>query len=68
MQLSIATNFDPELVEKVSTYPVAELYGKLPSDIIGGGRSSYMLGPINKNKFKKHVFHVRKKAWVLIIF
>lgn len=60
MKLSIATNFDPNLVHQAAQYNVHEFYGKLPSDIIGGGRSTYMLAPIRKSQFSKHVSLVRK--------
>lgn len=62
MEFSVATNFDEKLVDGLADYPVHELYGKLASDIIGGGRSSYMLTPISNKKFEKHVNHVRKKG------
>ena len=38
MKISLATNFDDELIEKVKEYPIYEVYGKLNEDIIGGGR------------------------------
>jgi len=62
MQLSVASNFDPLLVDALKEYPVHELYGKLASDVVGGGRSSYMLTPISKKKLEKHINHVRKNG------
>ena len=32
MRLSVATNFDDELIEQIADYPVTEIYGKLTSD------------------------------------
>ena len=60
MKLSIATNFDNELIEQIKDYPVEELYGKLSKDFIGGGRSSYMLAPVEKNILVKHIAHAKK--------
>ncbi len=62
MKFSVATNFDAKLVRALSAFPVAEMYGKLASDIVGGGRSSYMLAPINRFKFASHVKDVRKQG------
>ena len=60
MKLSIATNFDNELIEKIKDYPVEELYGKLSKDFIGGGRSSYMLAPIEEKQLREHIALARK--------
>lgn len=60
MKLSIATNFDNELIEQIKDYPVEELYGKLSKDFIGGGRSSYMLAPVEKNILVEHIAHAKK--------
>lgn len=50
MQLSVAYTFAPGLIESLAKYPeVNEIYGKMDSDIIGGGRSSYTLQRISKN-------------------
>lgn len=59
MKLSVATNFEPELVEGLKQYPVAELYGKLPRDVIGGGRAPYQLALISKKRLAAHVAHAR---------
>ncbi|MFQ5519906.1 MAG: U32 family peptidase [Candidatus Methylomirabilia bacterium] len=55
MRLSVATNFEPELVEALKGYPVHELFGKLPVDPLGGGRASYMLAPLSKRGLAAHV-------------
>jgi len=59
MKLSVATNFDNRLVDLAKNFPVGDFYGKLNEDIVGGGRSSYMIGKISKQNFAKHVAHVR---------
>lgn len=59
MPLSVATNFQPGLLDVISGYPVKELFGKLPSDSVGGGRASFMLAPLGKNAFVRHVQDAR---------
>lgn len=55
MRLSVATNFEPDLVEALKGYPVHELFGKLPADPLGGGRASYMLSPLSKRALAAHI-------------
>lgn len=55
MKFSVATNFQPDLLDALQGYPVSELFGKLPSDSVGGGRASFMLAPLSAGKFRKHV-------------
>ncbi|PLX99512.1 MAG: peptidase U32 [Desulfuromonas sp.] len=59
MRLSVATNFDPELVEQCRDYPVTELFGKLQTDAVGGGRAPYQLAKITRRKLADHVAQVR---------
>jgi len=60
MRLSVATNYDPELVEGLKKHPVVELYGKLRSDSVGGGRAPYQLKKIGKRQLAEHVCHARE--------
>lgn len=60
MRLSVASNYDPKLVEGLSRYPVEELFGKLPADCLGGGRATYMLGQLTRKQMSAHVAHVRQ--------
>jgi len=55
MKLSVATNFQPDFLDAIKGYPVTELFGKLLSDSIGGGRASFMLAPLTFRKFKDHL-------------
>jgi collagenase-like PrtC family protease len=55
VKFSVATNFRPDLVEALAEYPVTELFGKLPSDTVGGGRASFMLAGLTSRQFKEHV-------------
>ena len=60
MKISLATNFDNKLIDKIKEYPVYEVYGKLKHDYIGGGRPDNTLSNIDKEKFENHVKKVRK--------
>jgi collagenase-like PrtC family protease len=55
MQLSLATNFDPELLRQASAFPVVEVYGKLPRDFVGGGRAGYTSGTVDRSGLEAHV-------------
>lgn len=59
MRLSVATNFDPALVEAVKEYPVVELFGKLREDAVGGGRAPYQLARVSRKRLAGHVRHAR---------
>lgn len=39
-RFSLACNFDPALFTEIRGYPVYEVFGKLPVDVLGGGRPS----------------------------
>jgi collagenase-like PrtC family protease len=62
MRLSIATNFDRELVEQCRDYPVTELFGKLQTDAVGGGRAPYQLARVSRRQLADHVKHVRNSG------
>lgn len=60
MKISLATNFDNSLIDKIKLYPVYEVYGKMKHDYIGGGRPDNTLYDIDKKTFESHVKKVRK--------
>ncbi len=62
MKLSVATNFQPDLVEGLAGLPVLELYGKLRQDAVGGGRAPYQLAPISRAGLAAHVRHAASKG------
>ena len=53
MKISLATNFDDSLIDKVKEYPIYEVYGKLKNDFIGGGRPNNELNDIEIEKFER---------------
>ncbi len=60
MRISLATNFDDTLPERVKPYGVFELYGKLSADVVGGGRASFMLPRVGRRAVARHVEACRR--------
>jgi collagenase-like PrtC family protease len=59
MKLSVAANYDLDLIPRLKGYPVAEVYGKLPWDFAGGGRPSYMSTPITRRDLAEYVARLK---------
>jgi len=55
MKFSVATNFQDDFIKKINKKEVYEIFGKLTADFIGGGRSSYILPGVSKEKLQRHV-------------
>ncbi len=62
VRLSVATNFESELIEGIKDYPVLELYGKLREDAIGGGRAPYQLAPVTRKRLVEHVTEAHRSG------
>lgn len=60
MKISLATNFDDNLIDGIKDYPVYEIYGKLKNNFIGGGRPDNDLIDVQKEKFERHVKKTRE--------
>jgi collagenase-like PrtC family protease len=60
VSFSVATNFRDDLLDALKGRPVSEVFGKLPSDSVGGGRASFTLGPLSVGAFKRHVARARQ--------
>jgi len=55
VKYSIPTNFQPDLILALAGLPVAELYGQLPRDFVGGGRASSIIGPVSRRQLRRHI-------------
>lgn len=55
MKFTVATNFQNDLIKKINKKEVYEIFGKLTSDFIGGGRASYVLPSISKRRLRRHI-------------
>ncbi|NNM66826.1 MAG: peptidase U32 [Spirochaetales bacterium] len=42
MRLTVPANYDPQILPELKQWGAFEIYGKLPSDSVGGGRPSFM--------------------------
>ena len=60
MKLSIPFNGQPDLLERIDKRKVAEVYGKLTSDFVGGGRPSWMHPYISKRRIVSCVKEAHK--------
>ncbi|MBM4024994.1 MAG: peptidase U32 [Planctomycetes bacterium] len=55
MKLSVAANYEFDLVSQLARYPVVEVYGKFPAAFVGGGRPSYMGTPLTRSDLAVYV-------------
>jgi len=63
MHLSVATNWDIELLDGLKELShVKNVFGKMPLDIIGGGRAHQVLPTIDKEGVKRHVEEAHKRG------
>ena len=61
MNLRVSTNWDNTLLDGLSDTSTEEVYGKLPSDVIGGVRPAFLLPQINRQEAEKHVQYAHQK-------
>ncbi len=64
MKLSVAANYDLDLVPRLAGFPVVEVYGKFPTDPVGGGRPSYMGTPFTRRDLAAYVAELDRHAIV----
>lgn len=55
MEIVLASNFDPALIERTRELPVTSFFGNFPTSLTGGGRPPYILPEIDPEKFGDHV-------------
>ncbi len=55
MKLSVAANYDLDVVPKLASLGVGEVYGKFAADVVGGGRPSYMGTPLSRRALADYV-------------
>lgn len=54
-KFSLAANYDPDLVAALAAYPVDEVYGKLPTDGVSGGRPRYLSTPLSGADLRRYI-------------
>jgi collagenase-like PrtC family protease len=62
MRLTVPANYDPTILPDLKRYGAVELYGKLPFDITGGGRPSYMATALSKKGLASYIDAVHKSG------
>jgi len=62
MKLSVAANYDPDIIPQLAEYPVEEIYGKFHLDCIGGGRPSYMGAVLSEKDLADYVKALKKNG------
>jgi len=64
MKFSVATNWDDNLIREIenlnSEHKVTEIFGKLASDFVGGGRVSLALPHPSKRQVRRHIQEAHK--------
>ena len=62
MKFSVPTNWQSDLIKKIDKTNVYELYGKLASDFIGGGRASAGLPFVSKKQAARHILEAHNNG------
>lgn len=55
MRLVVATSWDDELLHGLARLPVEAVFGKLQADMVGGGRPSSVLPPVQWQQMERHI-------------
>ena len=61
MQLSVACNWDPVLIENMNKLGVVDLYGRVKNDPYGGGRVEDDLSNFDYGKAKEYISEVKSR-------
>lgn len=69
MEIVLASNFDPELVERTASFPVASFFGNFPTSLTGGGRPPHILPAVDDGRFAAFVkaVHARGRTFYATI-
>jgi collagenase-like PrtC family protease len=59
MKFSIPTNWDDQLIDRIDKKQITEFYGKLHSDLVGGGRTSYSCTQVSRKNAARHIQKIR---------
>lgn len=62
MRLMLAANYDKDILPELARRSVTEIYGKLPHDVVGGGRPDYMAGALSRRKLEDYVRAVQREG------
>ncbi|MDD4895122.1 MAG: U32 family peptidase, partial [Candidatus Omnitrophica bacterium] len=62
MKFSVPHNWQSDLLPRMNTAGVEQVYAKLARDFVGGGRASYMLPHVTKSKAAKRISQARQRG------
>lgn len=62
MKLVIPTNFSDDYFEKIDFSQTEEIYGKMNTDLIGGGRAAFTLPPVKEKQVVQFVNETHKRG------
>ncbi len=62
MRIMLPANYDLDLLPHLRQHQVFEIYGKLPYDVVGGGRPSYMSTPLHRRALARYVAEVHRQG------
>jgi len=62
MKLSVSTNWDFELIHKISEYPVYELLGAMDRTPVGGGRPANALPAPDSGKVEEYINEIHRNG------
>lgn len=60
MRIMLPANYDLDLLPHLGEHNVYEIYGKLPYDVVGGGRPTYMSTPISRRTLARYVAAIHR--------
>jgi collagenase-like PrtC family protease len=60
MKIMLPANYDVDLLPHLQEHNVYEIYGKLPYDVVGGGRPTYMSTPLSRRALAEYVATVHR--------
>ncbi|MHA1301327.1 MAG: U32 family peptidase, partial [Candidatus Helarchaeota archaeon] len=61
MELTVPTNWDPDLIEEFNKYPIRDVYGAIEHTIVGGGRPTVILPAISEEEVAEHIKLIHDK-------
>ncbi|HUX98580.1 MAG TPA: U32 family peptidase [Candidatus Deferrimicrobium sp.] len=61
MQFTVATNWDPELIEQLAKLPVRDIYGVANHSIVGSGRPSIIVSEVSEDAIADYIKKVHEK-------
>ena len=62
IKFCVPTNWQDDLISGLRKDSIEELYGKLPQDVVGGGRASAVLPSVSKKKLANHILDMHKEG------